>query len=366
MSVLDREETLRRLKAMETQLQTIDRLRKQKDALEKTKNQVAVNQKNYDTGHAERVRAEREQVRTETLGKLKKRNPWGILALLLGIALGVILFLFVSMLYSLIPVAVGIILCCTAGALAKRKYQADYEAAVAQIDATYAPRLEAAENADWQANADYQKAVKDAKAQKLSEVTPKLAELSEQLREHEEQLEAVRVLDDRDLAEDPELIGKMIRMITSYRADSIKECFQLLDAEKERQRQEAQERYEREQARRREEEERKRHSPGEVYVYVGEKHSYGYKPPRNTIIIDGQEYGPGGIPYKKITLQPGWHTISVMVQLYYGGDYHFPQSDTLQFELEGGGKKYFQFYLKDSPVVYGFERSSESALHQDP
>lgn len=370
---LNREETLRRLQAMQQELDALDSLHRQKKTLLQNKNSVAVDRTGYDTGNAQRVRQERENARTEALGRLKQKNPWGVLALLLGIGLGIVFFLCVSMLCSPIPVAVGIVLCCVFKSISKRKYQAAYEAALKQLDDTYEPMLAAAEAADKQAEADYQKAVRDAKARKLAEITPQVEALEAEIRQHENALEEVRVLADEDIAEDPEIIGKMIRLISGYRADNVKECFQVLDAEKERRRREEKERLRREAERlrfeeeqRRLEEERKRHMPGEVYVYVGEKRSSGYKPPKNEIIIDGQEYGPGGIPYKKITLQPGWHTISVVVQLYYGGEYHLHQSDTLQFELPGDGKKYFQFYLKDSVIVYGFERSTEEALWQNP
>lgn len=373
MSILDRDETLRRLKAMEAELKQLNALRSQREALEKEKRQISVREADFDTSHAERVRDQRDEARTQTLGKLKARNPWGILSLWLGIVGAIAIFLFVSMLLSPIPLVVGIVLCCVFKSISKKKYQRKYETAEAELNATYDALLEEAESEDRAAEEAYKKAVHDERKRKAEQIDPQLAELAEQEQAHREKLEEVRVLADQDLEEDPDLPGKMIRMITSYRADSIKECFQLIDAENERRQRAEEDRHRRmEEDRRRAEddrraeEERRRHMPGEVYVYVGEKHSYGYKPPRNNIIIDGQEYGPGGIPYKKITLQPGWHTISVMVQLYYGGDYHFPQSDTLQFELEGGGKKYFQFYLKDSPVVYGFERSSESALHRDP
>lgn len=373
MMHLDRDETLRRLKAMNQELETLDSLHRQKKNLEQSKNSVAVSKAGYDTGNAERVRKEREQARAETLGKIKQKNPWGVLSLLLGIGLGIVIFLCVSMLCSPIPIVAGIVLCCVFKALSKRKYRAAYEAAQLQLTDTYEPLIAAAEAADRKAEADYRKAVQDAKNKKLAEITPQLEQIAQEIRQHEQALEEVRVLADEDIAEDPELIPKMIRLITSYRADSIKDCFQVLDAEKERQRREEAERQRQaaerrrfEEEQRRLEEERKRHMPGEAYVYVGEKRSSGYKPPRNEIIIDGQEYGPGGIPYKKITLQPGWHTISVVVQLYYGGEYHLHQSDTLQFEMPGGGKKYFQFYLKDSVIVYGFERSTEEALWQDP
>ena len=63
MSLLDRDETLRRLKAMEKELQTIDQLQNQKRALEQSRNQVSVKENDYDTGHLARVRDAQETAR---------------------------------------------------------------------------------------------------------------------------------------------------------------------------------------------------------------------------------------------------------------------------------------------------------------
>ena len=172
----------------------------------------------------------------------------------------------------------------------------------------------------------------------------------------------MNLLSFEDVDQKPELISQMLRLIESGRADNVKECFRLIDEEEYRKKEEARRRAEEEQRR---EEERKRNSPGRVYVYVGEPRSGGeWKVPRNEITIDGQSYGPGTIPYKEIVLQPGWHTICVAIQ--YTSEYIY-RSDTIQFNLDGCGEKYYQFFI-ESPHrgVEIKECASRSDLSRHP
>lgn len=362
----ERSELINKLKAMQSEYREILQLKKQRKDLEKYMTGCSVSESDYDTSHAKRMTEARDLEIKAACSKLRTSHPFAWVFFLVGIILCAVVIYLVSFLMGLIPLVAGLVVYFVLDSSFKKKYDAERNRISYETTIAYQQRIQDAENEDKQAKAAYRNAVKAENEQRAAQTQPKLEENARQIQLHEDLYEQNRVVSDADLAEDPKLIDKMLRLLESGRADNIKECFRWFEEEKERERRAAEERRQAEEARRRAEEERKRNSPGEVYVYVGEKHSYGYKAPRNEIIIDGQEYGPATMPYKKITLMPGLHTIRVVVQLYYGGNYHLPQSDILQFQLEGGTKKYFQFYLKDSPVVHAKECHTEASFNTDP
>ncbi len=172
------------------------------------------------------------------------------------------------------------------------------------------------------------------KENKFASVRAEIKDIQSKIINLEKEYDNVSVISKEDIKADPDIVDKMIRLIESRRADSIKECFAILDEEKRRALAEAE-------AFRRAEEERIRNSPGTVHVMAVRRNTYDkkYEVVRNLIEIDGQDYGSAGLPYKSIQLMPGFHTIRVHTQ----STSEVYSSNVIQFNLKGGEDIYYKF-----------------------
>lgn len=348
MSAETKSEILTKLRKAQDELIAINVLELELEETHKYLQDIYVSRKKYDTTTAKALLRERQDRIYEEQANVKNHSwlVWCIFAVSL-----ILSFLSGNWLIAYLIFYLGIPACIITVIIGKKKKNAKKEKIALRLTQAYASKIEAAERADKAAEVAYQKAVDSERAKRTAEVQPKLDNIEHQLRLHRQNFMNLNVLSFNDVDEDPELLSKMLRLIESGRADSVKECYQLIDEEKYRQEEE-----------KRREEERKRNSPGKIYVYVGEPRSG--KVPRNEITIDGQSYGPGTIPYKEIVLQPGWHTICVAIQYISDTIY---RSDAFQFELEGCGEKYYQFFI-ESPHrgVEIKECASRSDLSRHP
>lgn len=87
-------------------------------------------------------------------------------------------------------------------------------------------------------------------------------------------------------------------------------------------------------------------------VFVGERHSSEDKFTRimNKIYIDDEDMGTADFPFKVIRMEPGMHTIKAVIRVYYGEEYHYPESEVIQFRADDSSKL-FAFYLNREPRV---------------
>lgn len=187
------------------------------------------------------------------------------------------------------------------------------------------------------------KEVKERYVQKIADAEKECEACKAELQAVNDELRQIKVISKQD----EHLIPEIIDLMNRNRADSVKEALLYIDEQKEKARREAEEKARREA-------ERKARTPGRVHVFVGEYGSSSYRAVRNMIVIDGQDYGFADMT-KTISLNPGLHSIQVVVQLYYGGNYKLHESNSLQFNLEGDGDAYFRFWLKNSTRINGIQ-----------
>ena len=341
MSTETRLEVLSKLRSAKNELDAIERLQSEKNKLEAYKKDTSISAHAYKTNSAAELVADRQKNIDRAWSEIKANTWISWLLMIVGVAIA---FGANKLGYGGVfaPIILGsIAVFFISRFILKKRESSRHSHIFDEIYQKYEKKIADAERNDQLAEAAYHKAVAADQAKRAAEVQPKLDNIEHQIRLHRQNFINMNLLSFEDVDQKPELISQMLRLIESGRADNVKECFRLIDEEEYRKKEEARRRAEEEQRR---EEERKRNSPGRIYVYVGEPRSGGeWKVPRNEITIDGQSYGPGTIPYKEIVLQPGWHTICVAIQ--YTSEYIY-RSDTIQFNLDGCGEKYYQFFIK--------------------
>lgn len=356
MSTAIQMDILSKLRTAQAEVDAIDRLRAERADLEEYAENTDILRSDYDTSQADTLRSELDQ-RIHDARITVHEHKWISWIILIA---GVIIS-FGSYAAGGPDAVVGLALWVSIAGffisrfILKKLTSSTKSKIESRLRQEYQERIDRAKLADKTAKDAYRNAVAADKANRKKETQPKIAEINTQISMHIDNFKCLGILPFNDVDNDPQLLPKMLHFVESGRADSIKECYRLIDEENERKRR-------REEEERRREEERKRNMPGEVYVYVGYLFPYTkdvWKEVPNKIMIDGQYYGAGGIPYKKIVLQPGWHSISIITQW---GD-TIRESDTIQFELEGGGKKYFKHYTVNSDHRF-VECSSEAALRR--
>ena len=234
------------------------------------------------------------------------------------------------------------------GVICKKKN----DSRVAKIEAEFAPLIKEAEEKDAEAKKRFEE--KDAEAKKLfaeacNEINDRISvKYAEKLRGCDEEIKQcraeyykIKIISDKDFQKNPKIIEKIIDLMESGRADTVKEALNAIDNE------------EREilNQKSREESEilnQKSRTPGTLYIQVD---AY-----INEVFIDGQSYGAISKPYGTIKLNPGLHNILVICKA--GGMYI--ESQARQFNMEGDGKLFYKFYPGSSPVVMFKECSNAS------
>ncbi len=344
---------------MEEKLDEINKLERQIHNIEGKMKASGVKRKNYDIENVDRLEEAKEA--QERLVEIdKKYNKMWMKAL--GIIIGVMGLLFTELSpYLGIIKNFGILLAIFIGSVivaiivyfsAKKIGEKEREQALALLEADYKQKLPDAKAKDDAEEERYEKD-NNAALKKLKEkYTPELNGLKEKLSLAKKQFKEIQVISDRDLGS----ISKMIDLIRSRRADSIKECFKLLEEENERNRRQEEEK-------RRQEEERRRNSPGELTVFVTRNADGRYKVPKNAIYIDGIDQGFAVYPGKTIKLMPGIHSIYVKVQVYD----HIYSSDSFQIQIEGGESSYALFTMVGSShILFNAYGKEDKAGFEEP
>lgn len=89
----------------------------------------------------------------------------------------------------------------------------------------------------------------------------------------------------------------------------------------------------------------------QVYVSASIRRRDGWGPIRNMMYVDGAKVGTAEQPHKIIKVVPGTHAITAKVQLNYGGQSHYPQSEPVEITLNAGDVKYVKFFVSGTPTV---------------
>ena len=223
------------------------------------------------------------------------------------------------------------------GVICKKKN----DSRVAEIKAEFAPLIKEAEEKDAEAKKLLEEKGAEAKklfAEACNEINDRISvKYAEKLRGCDEEIkqcraeyDKIKIVSDKELNKNPKIIEKIIDLMESGRADTVKEALNAIDNE---------------------EKEiliKKSRTPGTLYIQVD---AY-----INEVFIDGQSYGAISKPYGTIKLNPGLHNILVICKA--GGMYI--ESRARQFNMEGDGELFYKFYPGSSPVVMFKECSNAS------
>lgn len=97
-----------------------------------------------------------------------------------------------------------------------------------------------------------------------------------------------------------------------------------------------------------------------IMLFVAEEgaSSDQYRSIKNSIIIDGVEYGAASMPFKTIELTPGLHTIRVNVAVYFSERYHIYSSDFIQVRAESDSV-FLKCVFKGPSRPFSFEKFTD-------
>ena len=253
------------------------------------------------------------------------------LALLIVYGVSVVAYIVTSVfrpifLISVIPLLFGALVYWLKSKENARIAKATYDGNVKNARARFAKMLREAEESDaielQRYEADLEKA-KKAKEVKLSAV---IKECSTALSKHKANFKEIKIIPDEMLQRDMKVVDTLIAILESGKARSIDEAIAVYEDER-------------------------NNSFGEIYVYVGIRRRDGWSTLRNLVYLDGEKHLSAEMPYSVIKVSPGKHTLSAKVQLNYDGAAHYPASETLDFDIADGDKKYVKFFVKGSPTV---------------
>lgn len=253
------------------------------------------------------------------------------LALLIVYGVSVVAYIVTSVfrpifLISVIPLLFGALVYWLKSKENARIAKATYDGNVKNARARFAKMLREAEESDaielQRYEADLEKA-KKAKEVKLSAV---IKECSTALSKHKANFKEIKIIPDEMLQRDMKVVDTLIAILESGKARSIDEAIAVYEDER-------------------------NNSFGEIYVYVGIRRRDGWSTLRNLVYLDGEKHLSAEMPYSVIKVSPGKHTLSAKVQLNYDGAAHYPASETLDFDIADGDKKYVKFFVKGTPTV---------------
>ena len=212
------------------------------------------------------------------------------------------------------------------GVICKKKN----DSRVAEIKAEFAPLIKEAEEKDAEAEKLFAEACNEINDRISVKYAEKLRECDEKIKRCRAEYDKIKIVSDKEFQKNPKIIEKIIGLMESGRADTVKEALNAIDNEE------------------REIHNQKSRTPGTLYIQVD---SY-----INEVFIDGQSYGAISKPYGTIMLNPGLHNILVICKA--GGMYI--ESRARQFNMEGDGELFYKFYPGSSPVVMFKECSNTS------
>lgn len=256
-----------------------------------------------------------------------------------SIALGIIRK---SFWLGLLTAAASFALYVVADALIKKAYEKKRIKLHRQIDEKYQAALKEAKELDAREREHYDAALKEKQEEKKAEAAPKIQELERHIDQMEEEYRQISLISEKDIKKDADIIDKVLDLMESNRADTVKEALQEIDREKQRKAREAKEAMERELA-------RQASLPGKVYFCVGSINTYSGKlqSVRNTIYVDGAPYGAGSPMLSSIQLNPGPHSIYAQIE---EAGYIFTTA-TYSFNMEGNGSIYLKIMIKNARAV---------------
>ena len=334
----------------EMQLSTLRQMREYLDQIDELESEIfelterkskesEVSKDGFKTDHEETLNHEKRK----KIAKIPSHTVLAVLALIAGLVIGVKFFTF---LVALILAAVGFsVIKIPASIIGKKKRQA--------IEDEYAPLIDEAVEKDKKEKQRYEAAVKAKKAECDRLYDPQIDQKKEEIGRIKKEYDKIKIISDKDLDEDSDIIDTFIEWMESSYADNVKECFKL----KREQEAEAA-RIAAENARL--EEERRRNSPGTVIVSASRKESnYSYIPIRNSVYIDDVEVGYALREGSSFTLNPGSHAIHVIVQPNSDTLY---KSQTLTFYLEGGSTANFKCIMLGYGNIYFTEMSCHPGI----
>ena len=263
---------------------------------------------------------------------------WGIFAV--GILVAAVLKEF---LVGVIIVIAAFIVKKIMEAPAKKQVHEAYDQEAAQVAKKYEKLLEEAKAQDDAEQERYENDFAEKMAQQRAEAEPELKALEEKKAALEKEYEQIRIVSQRDMDKDPDIIDELLDLLESHRADNIKEALLERDREKRRLEQERQAAIAAEAA-------RKASMPGKVYVRIGSINTYSgaLQTVANNIYVDGASYGAGNANGSVIQLNPGPHNIYAQLQ---EAGYIFT-TPTYSFYLEGEGSIRLKIMIKNAvPMI---------------
>lgn len=283
--------------------------------------------------------------KTEEKNRIK--GGWGFWKTVL-IILGIYLALYVGFTYSglfaeqdVFPPSMGIALAisvpwCVVSHIVSRSRQK-------AVEQKYIDLLKEAEKKDAEEQARYERDIANAKRENKERIQPQIDANTVEGKRLRKEFESVSILGEKD----EKHLSRVIDLMKSSRADSVKEALQMVDEElrreEEKRRREEQEAIEK--AKKEAEEKAKR--PGFVQVLVLEvKGVTG----ANAVFIDGVEYGcaPCTIP-----ISNGCHTAFLKMQVNYAGaGYRLFQSPVVNFDVAPDKTTTLKFRLHGVKTIH--------------
>ena len=186
-----------------------------------------------------------------------------------------------------------------------------------------AQRQDAAEMARYEADVE---AERQAKQQKHA---PVIAECSKALAKHKAKFNEVNILPAEVLKRDMGVVDSLLKIFAQGEAETLGEALAvwkktLLTREDDFAR---------------------------IYVSAAIRRREGWGQIRNMMYLDGVKVGTAEAPYKVIKAVPGVHSVYAKVQLNYGGQSHYPQSEPIELTLRAGDAAYVKFFVSGNPTV---------------
>jgi hypothetical protein len=198
-----------------------------------------------------------------------------------------------------------------------------------KLSAKYDRMILEAQNQDAAEYARYEADIKAERQEKHQKHAPVIAECTKALTKHKAKFNEVNILPAEILKKDMGVVDSLLKIFEEGKAETLNEALaiwkkSLLTSEDDF---------------------------AKIYVSAAIRRREGWGSIRNMMYLDCAKVGAAEAPYKVIKVVPGIHSLFAKVQLNYGGQSHYPQSEPIELTLSAGEVAYVKFFVSGNPTV---------------